>query len=108
MKRSFAQNVLFVNSLLYGYTCTLTDNGIHCTSDTGINETQWEYAVSAIKQHFGKRFKEIFHQINFKHKKFTIYIEWGKLKRDRSKKEPIIIEGNCANCGVEYHIHKIN
>jgi hypothetical protein len=59
---------------------------IHCVSKTGIinknilfddveDEDHWEYIFKAIKQHFGERFQEVYHNVCFLHKNFTIYLK---------------------------------
>lgn len=54
---------------------------IHCYSKKGIrqgfdseDEEAWGYIVAAIKKHFGGRFREIDHNVNFCHTDFTIFL----------------------------------
>lgn len=56
---------------------------IHCESPKGIrlsgrdieDEEMWNYIIKAIKQHFGERFQEVFHNVCFLHTDFTIYLK---------------------------------
>ena len=61
------------------YVCEPRDNGVHCYSTEGIADDKglcdhWDLICKAIKQKFGDRFMEIFHQTCTYHKKFTVYI----------------------------------
>lgn len=61
------------------YTCEPRENGVHCYSNKGIADDKgycdhWDLIVKAIKQKFGDRFMEIFHQTCTYHTKFTVYI----------------------------------
>lgn len=56
-------------------------NAIHCVSTIGIkkgvdaeDDEHWECIMKAIKKYFGKRFKEVDHNVCFCHKDFTIYL----------------------------------
>lgn len=66
---------------------------IHCKSSIGIrlppyknkstgnwvtyaeDEEMWSYIIKAIKQYFGDRFQEVFHNICFCHVDFTIHLK---------------------------------
>ena len=55
---------------------------IHCKSEIGIrhkidaeDDEHWHYVFSAIKQKFGKRFQEVFHNVSFCHTDFIIYLK---------------------------------
>lgn len=76
------------------YICEPRENGVHCYDPTGkgINDDhmtgdkydpetddQWELIVKAIKQKFGDRLMEIYHQTCTYHIKFTIYLHPPKL-----------------------------
>jgi hypothetical protein len=39
------------------------------------DEEHWEYIFQAIKQHFGERFQEVYHNTCFCHVDFTIYLK---------------------------------
>ena len=39
------------------------------------DDEHWEYIFQAIKQHFGERFQEVFHNTCFCHVDFTIYLK---------------------------------
>jgi hypothetical protein len=39
------------------------------------DEEHWEYIFQAIKQHFGERFLEVFHNTCFCHVDFTVYLK---------------------------------
>jgi hypothetical protein len=68
----------FLKTLLPNhYTCESRDNGIHCYSPIGIDDNDsehWFYILEAIKQKFGDRFMEIFHQTCTNNLKFTVYL----------------------------------
>jgi hypothetical protein len=68
---------------------------VHCKSKVGIrlypyknksgnmitdqeDEEMWEYIMKAIKQHFGPRFSEVFHNTCFCHVDFTVYLKQQK------------------------------
>jgi hypothetical protein len=60
------------------YTCEPRENGVHCHSPIGIDENdpeQWDFTFKAIKQKFGERFMEVFHQTCTNHVKFTVYLQ---------------------------------
>lgn len=66
------------------YTCEPRSNGVHCYSNKGIADDKgecdhWELIMLAIKNHFGDRFMEVFHQTSTYHKKFTVYLRLEKL-----------------------------
>jgi hypothetical protein len=68
------------NLLPSHYTCEPRENGVHCHSPIGIDENdpeQWDYTFKAIKQKFGERFMEVFHQTCTNHVKFTVYLRKG-------------------------------
>jgi len=65
------------NILPTHYNCEPRDNGVHCHSEKGIDENDpehWDYVFKAIKQRFGTRLMEVFHQTCTDHKKFTVFI----------------------------------
>ena len=56
-------------------------NSIHCVSKIGIkngidaeDDEHWSYIMRAFKNHFGNRFKEVFHNVCFCHTDFTIHL----------------------------------
>jgi len=68
------------------------EGSIHCVSNTGIrkkpyagangiiidddeDEKAWRAIVRKVKNQFGERFQEIFHNVCFCHKDFTIYLK---------------------------------
>jgi len=62
------------------YTCKLRPHGVHCVSSEGIREDQgyddhWDLIVKAIKQNFGDRLQEIFHNTCTNHVDFTVYLK---------------------------------
>lgn len=92
----------FVRSILpkhYTVQESKKSGSIHCKSEIGIrklpytvypysqepdrsvlvkdaeDEEHWEYIFQAIKQHFGERFQEVFHNTCFCHDDFTIYLK---------------------------------
>jgi hypothetical protein len=90
------RDIEFVSKLLPSSYIVQESNSrgsIHCKSSIGIkmpryrnqstgewvNDAEdtemWEYIVKAIKQHFGERFQEIFHNTCFLHTDFTIYLK---------------------------------
>lgn len=59
------------------YTVEPRANGVQCESPIGIDDCDtehWGYIMEAIKQKFGKRFLEAYHQTCTDHKKFMVYI----------------------------------
>ncbi len=59
------------------YTCVSKENGVHCHSRKGIDDNDkehWFYIFEAIKQKFGDRFIELYHQTCTNHQKFTVYL----------------------------------
>lgn len=56
---------------------------VHCKSKVGIRlypsdqeyEEMWGYIMKAIKQNFGDRFQEVFHNTCFCHVDFTVYLK---------------------------------
>ena len=62
------------------YTCKLYPYGVRCISKEGITEVKgyddhWYLIVKAIKQEFGERFQEIYHDICTNHMCFTVYLK---------------------------------
>lgn len=95
-KDQIARDVKFVISILpFHYTVEESDKrgSIHCVSPQGIrkspylnqstgatvtdaeDEEHWGYIFGAIKQHFGERFQEVFHNVCLCHTDFTIYLK---------------------------------
>jgi len=98
---SLEQDIAFVKSILpehYGVKESKRKGSIHCKSEIGIRKSpytvypytqepdravyvtdaeddeHWSYIFQAIKQHFGDRFLEVFHNTCFCHVDFTIYL----------------------------------
>jgi len=67
----------FIKNILPGnYKIKQIKGGIDCISKEGIkDEETWVYLREAIRQHFGDRFKEIYHTTCTYHIHFTIYFE---------------------------------
>lgn len=69
----------FIQSILpKHYTCEPRDGGVFCYSEKGIDESDkehWKYIMLAVKQRFGKRFKEVYHHTSTNHVEFTVYIK---------------------------------
>ena len=70
--------------LPHHYTVTESKEAgnIHCVSRIGIlkdgdaeDDEHWGYVMSGLRKHFGARFSEVFHNVCFGHKNFTIYIK---------------------------------
>ena len=57
------------------YTCEERVDGVHCYSDIGIDDSEWNEKVGQIKKSFGNRFSEVFHQTCADNKKFTVYFK---------------------------------
>lgn len=91
-----AKDIAFVQKLLpssYMVNESTKRGSIHCKSKTGLrlspyfnqstgkkvddaeDEEMWEYVFKAIKQHFGERFQEVFHNTCAWHCDFTIYLK---------------------------------
>lgn len=90
------RDIEFMKRILPDYYIVQESNkrgSIHCKSDRGIrlspyrnestgamvtdaeDEEMWSYIVGAIKQNFGDRFQEIFHNTCFCHTDFTVYLK---------------------------------
>jgi hypothetical protein len=86
----------FVRSILpdhYEVKESKKAGSIHCKSEKGIrkspflnestgrmindaeDEEHWSYIFRAVKQHFGERFQEVYHNTCFCHVDFTIYLK---------------------------------
>lgn len=86
-----AKDVQFVQGILpshYTVKESSKKGSVHCYSKIGIKlpntkdsegEEMWEYVFKAIKQHFGDRFQEIYHNTCFCHVDFTIYLKTNTL-----------------------------
>lgn len=74
--QEFVLDIVIVRRILpKHYICSEVSGGVHCYSDEGIaDDEQWRYTVKAFKQNFTERFLEVFHQINYNHKKFTVFL----------------------------------
>jgi hypothetical protein len=66
------------------YTCELREKGVFCKSNTGIPDvwgnTEWQTFTERVKDIFGKRLMEIFHQVPPDHLSFTVYLEQLKIE----------------------------
>ncbi len=92
-------DVQFVKGILpehYDVKESKKRGSVHCKSSFGIrkspylnqstgtmvkdaeDEEHWEYIFKAIKQHFGERFQEVYHNTCFCHVDFTIYLKERK------------------------------
>ena len=82
--RNIYDDIVAVESILpdhYRVIESSTKGSLHCVSPVGIfknvdaeDDEKWAVYFKAIKSHFGLRFQEIFHNVNFCHKDFTIYL----------------------------------
>lgn len=91
-----AADVRFIQKILPSHYAVQESNkigSVHCISTIGIKKSpyinqstgnwvddaeddeHWGYIIGAIKQHFGERFQEVFHNVCFLHKDFTIYLK---------------------------------
>ncbi len=57
------------------YSVEWNGKGVSCVSKIGLDDEDWEYLSQAIKQRIGDKFQEIYHNTNFDHKDFIIYIK---------------------------------
>jgi len=94
-----ARDVKFVIDLLPSHYTVQESNktgSIHCKSDIGIrkppyvnqstgrtindaeDDKKWFQILSSIKNHFGERFQEVFHNTCFCYVDFTIYLKTGQ------------------------------
>ena len=83
--KEMTDEVAFMKRILPDhYTCEPRENGVHCYSKIGIQDTfpsgtggddHWDIIEAAIKQKFGERFQEIYFQVNSRLSKFTVYIK---------------------------------
>ena len=77
------KDVTYVKDLLPNhYSVIGKDKSINCKSNIGLrmngssdDDEHWSYIFLAIKQHFGKRFTEVYHHTNAYHQNFTIYLK---------------------------------
>jgi hypothetical protein len=46
---------------------------IWCRSSVGIDADRWDMTFKAIENHFGERFREVFHRTCYLHKHFCVY-----------------------------------
>jgi hypothetical protein len=96
------EDIEFVKKILpehYTVQESKRKGSVHCKSEIGIRKSpytvypykeqperavtvtdaeddeHWEYIFQAIKQHFGERFQEVFHNTCFCHVDFTIYLK---------------------------------
>jgi hypothetical protein len=81
---SLDQDIAFVRSILpehYNIRESSSFGSIYCKSRIGIrngedeDQEHWNYIYNAIKEYFGKRLSEIFHQTCTYHLSFTIYLK---------------------------------
>lgn len=98
-----AKDLAFVKKILpYHYFVSESKKrgSVHCVSKIGLrlspyinpstgtmvtdaeDEEMWEYVFKAIKQHFGERFQEVFHNTCFCHVDFTIYLKEPPLPKE--------------------------
>lgn len=78
------QDVEFMKKILpdhYEVRESKTPGSVHCKSRNGIrigidgeDDEHWEYIVKGIKQNFGKRFQEVYHNTCSNHIDFTVYL----------------------------------
>lgn len=79
------QDINYVKSVLpehYLVQESKKQGSIHCKSAIGIrhkvdadDDEHWLYILRAIQNHFGNRFQEVYHNVNFCHTDFTIYLK---------------------------------
>lgn len=84
-KEQIEEDIQFVKSILpehYNVQESKKKGSIHCKSPIGIrqrtdaeDDEHWGYVFQALKQHFGERFQEVFHNTCFCHVDFTIYLK---------------------------------
>lgn len=79
-----AKDIAFITKLLpshYTVKESVKKGSVHCKSKIGIklngneDEEMWGYIFEAIKQYFGKRFQEVFHNTCYCHVDFIIYLK---------------------------------
>lgn len=83
-RKVIAPDLAFVHSVLPDHYIVMEGKrpgSIRCTSRIGIrqngdadDEEQWSYTLNAFRQHFGPRFMEIEHNVNFCYTDFTIHL----------------------------------
>lgn len=61
---------------------------VHCTSSIGMQdygeEKEWKQFFNKLKEHFGSRFQEVFHNVCTNHSDFTIYLKVWMSKEEAS------------------------
>lgn len=80
-----SDDIAYIKSILpstYKVNESKKKGSVHCKSETGIRKgvdeednEHWGYIVAAIKNHFGGRFQEIFHNTCFCHVDFTVHLK---------------------------------
>jgi hypothetical protein len=67
------------------YTCEKREKGVFCKSETGIPDvwgnTEWQTFMKRVRDIFGERFMEVFHQVPPDHYSFTVYLEQPKFEK---------------------------
>lgn len=46
---------------------------IWCRSNEGLEADEWDKVFASVKDHFGDRFREVYHNVNYMHKHFCVY-----------------------------------
>ena len=70
------ESKIISNILPDHYTVTPKNNRVHCKSVIGIkNDNDWDKFFTSLKQNFGERFKEVFHNTCTYHVDFSVYID---------------------------------
>lgn len=92
------RDIQFIQKLLPSHYIVQESNkrgSVHCKSAIGIklppyqnkignwindaeDEEMWSYIMKAIKQHFGPRFQEVYHNTCFCHVDFTVHLKSDK------------------------------
>lgn len=75
----------FMKSILpshYTVKNTVKNNGVRCISPVGIgvdgsddDPEHWGYIMKAVRKEFGSRFMEVYHNTNYCHVDFIVYLK---------------------------------
>lgn len=63
------------NFLSRSYSCRKVPGGVECFSAYGIGDKRFDKFHEDVKQAFGDRFSEIYHEVNYRHKKFMVFLK---------------------------------
>jgi hypothetical protein len=79
MDKTIGEDIRFIGGLLPQHYEVKEDkdhsSSFRCTSTMGLTEIAWERFTNKCREYFGKRLLEFYHQVNYMHKDFTVYLK---------------------------------